>query len=234
MIDFVLPHPASTWDRKKCKIAFLHGIIASQGQGTSLSISAAQEGSSWRLFSPALLSQIQLAAGGEPILLPAPGHGQGTENSSTGTNASTPGSCQHPPRSWGCQDKCQNQSRLRVLHSVHWMEIKYFNCAFFPQKISSACCYTQTELAILRCYIFKTYLWPFYFCPIVRCWEAQGITLRPSALCQFATTETEKQWPQIDKMFHVGKLEFCLSSPLPGLISLHTVHVSCQAWAVSG
>lgn len=64
------------------------------------------------------------------------GMARAQKSSSTGTNAPTPGSCLHPPRSWGCQDKCQNQSRLRVLHSVHWMEIKYFNCAFFrPPKL---------------------------------------------------------------------------------------------------
>lgn len=86
------------------------------------------------------------------------GMARAQKSSSTGTNAPTPGSCQHPPRSWGCQDKCQNQPRLRV-------EIKYFNCTFFPPKISSACCSTQTELAIFRCYISKTSLWPFFFLP---------------------------------------------------------------------
>lgn len=65
---------------------------------------------------------------------------------------------------------------------------------FFPQNICSAAYSPQIELAIFRCYILKAYSWPFFFCLIVRCWKAPRVTLRPSALCQSATIEMEKQW----------------------------------------
>lgn len=54
--------------------------------------------------------QCSCTAGGEAILLLASGHDR--EKLQHRTSAPAPGSCQRPPRSRGCQGKCQNQSGL--------------------------------------------------------------------------------------------------------------------------
>lgn len=55
-----------------------------------------------------------------------------------------------------------------------------------------------------------------FFFSIVCCHKVWRFTIRALSLCQFATAETKEGWPQDDKMFPVGKLEFCLSRQLLG------------------
>lgn len=82
--------------------------------------------------------QCSCTAGGEAILLLASGHDR--EKLQHRTNAPAPGSCQRPPRTWGCQDKCQNQSGLwgRFTQSTAW-KLSTLIVPFFFQNICSAC-----------------------------------------------------------------------------------------------
>lgn len=179
-------------------------MITSQGQGTSLRIGVAQDGPFWRLFFPAQSSSL------------LQGMAMTEKSSSTGTNTPTPGSCQCPPCSWGCQDKCQNKSRLRAFHSDHWMKIKYFNCVFFPPKYLFCCLFSTNRTGYIQVLHSQSLLVTFLFLP--HCQVLEGTKSYPQTLSFVPICH---HWNGkamvIDKMFHVGELEFCLSSPLPGL-----------------
>lgn len=124
---------------------------------------------------------------------------------------------------------------LRPFHSVHWMEIKHLNCAFFFPKYLFCLLFHINRTGYIQVLHFQSLLVTFIFLhrfQVLKGTENYPQTLGFGPICHhwngkaMATDWQDVSW------WKIGILSFHSSSRAGQLISSYTVHISCQASAV--